>query len=468
MLKYDLLHIFLKDLHIVQLEYVTDYIYSKGEYDMEKLKPIFDQMFARKIPDKIIEKSSGRFFEEMKIRGDFGVEASLPPREQLRKLFGKEEIQFSSRIGVHPDFEHIKDDDSINQYICSLFLDISGSTKLGLKFPLETVRFYKKAILQSAIEIFQVFDGHIHRLQGDAVFAFFGHKNMKKSDAIINALNAASLMQSYNKHTLSEVFSNAGLEPLKIRIGIDIGDDHQVLWSSYGIGEITEVTATSIHTDLAAKLQHKAPANSIMIGENVWSYLDLPDEFLKVKTFVKEGEEKDDKYILEDGRLKAYYQMKLFKWPEYLNSFSFLPKNQKQLLKSPEHFEIVARVADNSGEFKEFKSNTKSLDKNCKLEFELVLKKHSSLDMYSPNRYKWRVINSGKEAAASESGLCFEMENYENKLICDQATAYTGHHFMECVIMNKKGIEIGKDRFGIFVNDEKFEMKNLLSTNGVK
>nr|WP_251128588.1 adenylate/guanylate cyclase domain-containing protein [Exiguobacterium sp. s28] len=416
----------------------------------------------------MLEKSNKEFFKEMQNRQGTQVETSLPPREQLRKLFGKEEEQFSSRIGAHPDFGALKDDEFKNQYICSLFLDISGSTKLGLKFPLDTVRFYKKAILQSAIEIFQVFDGHIHRLQGDAVFAFFGHKGMKKSDAIINALNAASLMQSYNKNTLSDFFEDAGLEPLKIRIGIDIGDDHQVLWSSYGIGEITEVTATSIHTDLAAKLQHKAPANSIMIGENIWSYLDLSDEFLQIKTYIKEGEEKTDKYILQDGRLKAYYQMKLFKWSEYLNSFSFLPKDQKKLLRSPEHFEIVARVADKSGEFKELKSNTKSLDKNCKLEFELVLKKHSVLGMLSPSRYKWRVINSGKEAAASESGLCFEMENYENKLRCDQATAYTGHHFMECVIMNKNGLEIGKDRFGIFVNDETFEMKNLFNIDGVK
>jgi class 3 adenylate cyclase len=215
---------------------------------------------------------------------DSEIEIVMPPKNELRALFGKKGKPFSENIGTHPDFV-----EEINlpkeQYVCSLFLDISGSTKLGLKFPLQTVRLYKNAILSSAIEIFQVFDGHIHRLQGDAVFAYFGHKNMSKSDAIINAINAATLMQSYNKYTLSDFFESNDLPPLKIRIGIDIGDDSQVLWSSFGIGGVQEITTTSIHTDLAAKLQNKAPKNSILIGENIYQYIDLPNEFLKVRTF---------------------------------------------------------------------------------------------------------------------------------------------------------------------------------------
>ena len=171
---------------------------------MNKLKPIFDQLFTQKVPKEILKKSHYEVFE--KIAHASELEVVLPAKEQLRRLFGKDGDPFSSTIGIHPDFEDLLEEESKNQYICSVFLDISGSTKLGLKFPLSTVRFYKNAILKSAIEIFQVFDGHIHRLQGDAVFAYFGHKDMKKSDAIINALNAASLMQSYNKFTLSEFF----------------------------------------------------------------------------------------------------------------------------------------------------------------------------------------------------------------------------------------------------------------------
>lgn len=424
---------------------------------MDKLKPIFDQLFAQKVPKKILKESHYEVFE--KIGNTTDLDVVLPAKEQLRNLFGKSETPFSNSIGVHPDFEDLLETESRNQYICSVFLDISGSTKLGMKFPLSTVRFYKNAILRSAIELFQVFDGHIHRLQGDAVFAYFGHKDMKKSDAIINALNAASLMQSFNKYTLSEFFEKNGLEPLRIRIGIDVGDDHQVLWSSYGLGNITEITTTSIHTDLAAKLQGKAPRNNIMIGENVFSYIDLPEEFIKIKTFIKNGEKQEDKYVLNDTHLKAYYQMRIFDWEQYLSSFSFLPKEQATRFKSPDDFEIISQVSEDLETIIPLKSNSRTIQKGAGLGFKLVLKR--ALTQLKPSRIEWKVINRGKEASESESELTFYMDEYKNKYTCEQHTAYNGHHYMECSFYDSQGKLIGQDRFGIFVNDERNIMKEL-------
>ncbi|MEH7707950.1 adenylate/guanylate cyclase domain-containing protein, partial [Bacillus toyonensis] len=414
-------------------------------------------MFAQKIPISILEKSHHEFFETKSKNGN--LEVTLPAKEQLRNLFGKEGEPFSNIIGAHPDFKDLTDSETRNQYICSLFLDISGSTKLGLKFPLSTVRLYKNAILKSAIEIFQVFDGHIHRLQGDAVFAYFGHKSMKKSDAIVNALNAASLMQAYNKYTLAEFFKENGLEPLRIRIGIDIGDEHQVLWSSYGLNQIAEVTSTSIHTDLAAKLQAKAPRNKIMIGENVFSFMDLPEEFVKIKTTIKDGEQKEDKYILNDTHLKAYYQMRIFDWETYLSSFSFLPKEQKTRFKSPEDFEIIAQVSEDLKIINPLKSNSRAIQKEAGLGFKLILK--GELKQLKLGRIEWKVINRGKQAIELESGLTFDMEEFKNKFTCEQYTAYNGHHYMQCTIYDSYGTVIGQDRFGIYVNDEKNALKDI-------
>jgi len=424
---------------------------------MDKLKPIFDQLFAQKVPKEMLKKSHYELFAKMANTTDLDV--VLPAKEQLRNLFGKIGNPFSSKIGVHPDFEDLLETESRNQYICSVFLDISGSTKLGLKFPLSTVRFYKNAILRSAIEIFQVFDGHIHRLQGDAVFAYFGHKDMQKSDAIINALNAASVMQSYNKYTLSEFFKENGLEPLRIRIGIDIGDEHQVLWSAYGLDLTTEVTSTSIHTDLAAKLQGQAPRNSIVIGENVYSYMDLPEEFIKTKSVTRNGELEEEKYILYDTNLKVYYQMRIFDWERYLNSFSFLPKEQSTKFKSPDDFEIICEVSEDLQNITPYQSNSRAIQKGSVIAFKLILK--NSLKKLKPSRIEWKVINRGKEASESESGLTFYMENYKNKYVCQQSTAYNGHHYMECLFYDEQERLIGKDKFGIYVNDETNAMKEL-------
>ncbi|OKL38236.1 nucleotide-binding domain-containing protein [Domibacillus mangrovi] len=424
---------------------------------MDNLKNILDDMFTQKMPKEVLQESHYEVFE--KAAANIKLEAVRPGKERLRNLFGKEGQCFSSKIGPHPDMEDLGEEESRNQYICSLFLDISGSTRLGLKFPLSTVRLYKNAILRTAIEIFQVFDGHIHRLQGDAVFAYFGHKEMKKSEAIINALNAASVMQSYNKYTLSEFFKENDLEPLKIRIGIDIGDDHHVLWSSYGLDYTKEITSTSIHTDLAAKLQNRAAKNNIMIGENVYSYLDLPDEFIKVKTFTKDGITEEDKYILNVSNSSSYYQMRVFDWQQYLKSFAFLPKETSLKFTSPENFEIICEVSEDLKTIVPYKSNSRPISKDASLTFKLVLKKH--LAQLKPSQITWKVINRGKEALAAEDRVEYVMDKYQNKGICRQSTAYNGHHYMECKFYDSQGKLIGKDRFGIYVSDEKSEMKEL-------
>ncbi|MDA1913624.1 adenylate/guanylate cyclase domain-containing protein [Bacillus cereus] len=424
---------------------------------MDKLKPILDQLFAHEIPKEVLKESHYEVFEQIATSKD--SEVSLPAKVQLRNLFGKDGNPFSNTIGTHPDFKDLSKGESRNQYICSLFLDISGSTKLGLKFPLRTVRFYKNAILKTAIEIFKVFDGHIHRLQGDAVFAFFGHKDMKKSDAIINALNAASLMQAYNKYTLSEFFKANGLEPLRIRIGIDIGDEHQVLWSFYGLDSVSEVTSTSIHTDLAAKLQAKSPRNNIMIGENIYSYIDLPDEFIKTKTFIKDKKINEEKYVLYDSQLQAYYQMRIFDWEKYLNSFAFLQKEKNTRFSSPYDFEIICEVSEDLENIVPYKSNSRSIQKGTNITFKLILKK--SLTLVKPSRVEWTVINRGNEASEGERALTFAMDKYKNKYVCKQSTKYNGHHYMGCKFYDSQGKLIGQDRFGIYVNDEKSVMKEL-------
>jgi adenylate cyclase len=424
---------------------------------MSQLNDIFDRLFASKIPTEVIlESQQFSVFENLAKSHD--IEQVRPPIEELRSLFGKENSIFSRSIGTHPDFL----DTSIlphHQYICSLFLDISGSTKLGLKFPLSKVRLYKNAILSTAIELFQAFDGHIHRLQGDAVFAYFGHKEMKKSDAIINALNAASLMQSYNKHTLSKFFEENNLPPLRIRIGIDIGDDSEVLWSEYGIGNVTEVTSTSIHTDLAAKLQSQSPRNRIMIGENVYNYLDLSDKFFDVKTRTENGDTVEDKYVLKDTNLYAYYQMRVFNWEKYLDSFSSLPKSKSEgrIYSSPTDFELICSVKKEEDEpYKRYCQSSYSLEKGMHLRFELL--NYASMPI---GNIKWKVINYGTEAEQSERGLEYFMEQSEGEYVCEQSTAYTGMHFMECYIYNHGGNLIAKDKFGIFINDEIRDFRRL-------
>ncbi|MBB3111786.1 class 3 adenylate cyclase [Paenibacillus phyllosphaerae] len=409
-----------------------------------------DQLFKRK-QDEILKKSL--VFE---IAQNQHPDTTRPPLAEIRRLFGKPDECFSFSIGSHPDFCDLRDDEFQYHYIVSMFIDISGSTRLGLKFDLPEVRFYKNAILKSAIEIFQAFDGHIHRLQGDAVFAFFGHKGMKKADAIINALNAASLMQAFNKTTLTNFFEENGLEPLKIRIGIDFGDNESVLWSKYGIGDTTEITTTSIHTDLAAKLQSRANGNNIMIGENVYTYLDLPESFLDVKTYQENYQVVEDKYIIKSPA----YSMRLFNWNKYLNQFSFLPKEGADVITSPDHFEIKCYVLFDGNEI-EYRSNSFALEKGLRLKYVLETK------FVKPSYIKWRVENTGEEAT-KEGALSFTMDSYNDRLECYQTTKYNGHHNMVCSLFHRDNTLMAKDKFGIYVSDNKQAIKKLTPSSQIQ
>ncbi|MEQ9908343.1 adenylate/guanylate cyclase domain-containing protein [Pectobacterium odoriferum] len=179
-------------------------------------------------------------------------------------------------IGTHPDFEAISTapEKMIFGYTTTLFIDIVGSTKLSyeLKDPEKVFRI-KNYILRYSIAIIQAFGGVVHRIMGDAVLAFFRSRDNegdKEVDSAIDAINSASYIIKFMKtkviNGLKEVIDT---EELGLRIGIEHGDKESVLWSSYGMNDTREITATSFYVDVAAKLQQATERNTILIGQNL-------------------------------------------------------------------------------------------------------------------------------------------------------------------------------------------------------
>ncbi len=373
------------------------------------------------------------------------IEPHRPPKELFRELVGKQE-KYLEEIGGHPDFDYLDLDDKRYHYIVSVFVDIKGSTVMAAKMPLEDVRKIKNGLLVTAIDIFQVFDGHIHRLQGDAIFAYFGRVGIPKADAIIDALNATTFLQHYVKNSLSPYFEQLGFPAVKIRIGIDFGDDQQVLWTKYGIKNCSEITTTSIHTDLAAKLQSKALTNSSMIGENIKNYLDLPEEFYSVKKIQRNNESIEDRYVIDSSFIR--YCMWKFEWEKYLDRFIFLERaNQKYPYKSPKFFEIKCyyKTKDEKEYINEYRCNCGSLPKGYDLLFKINI--HPSVKL---SEIIWEVNNRGVEAQKDK--LNFFMNDFKNKKYCFQSTEYKGHHYMKCTLKYQDRI-IGQDFFGVYVRD---------------
>lgn len=249
--------------------------------------------------------------------------SSVPMQKALRPLFGKGDPQPAS-IGGHPDYQHLEDTNRVEQGpITTLFIDMEGSTKLGLLHDLEDAFLYKDAIIRSAIDIVKAFDGHVHRLMGDAVMAYFGRADGWTEAGVINSLNcAASLMAFFEEAVQPQLEMEGFSDPFGIRIGLDFGRKDEVLWSSYGMQNMSEVTATSYHVDVAAKLQQNAGRNQVLIGQSLKDHIDFPKHLLEVPTRVRDGEEEKDYYVRPDykgpdGSPVNYRKYKL-NWRNYL------------------------------------------------------------------------------------------------------------------------------------------------------
>lgn len=241
----------------------------------------------------------------------------------IRVSYGKGEPS-EACIGDHPDFVHLKHSGEICYHsITTLFMDIESSTRLSLLYNLEDVFRIKNSFIRAAMEVIKAFDGHVHRIMGDAVMAYFGGKDVKPENSVVDALNCASLLMFLTKRVLIPILEKEGYGgEFGIRIGIDYGKKEDVLWSCYGYPNMSEVTATSFFVDVASKLQHAAGRNQIMVGQSLWKFIDFPDELLFYKTVQKDGKDIEKPYLepnhTDNEGNPINYSQRLLNWEKYL------------------------------------------------------------------------------------------------------------------------------------------------------
>jgi adenylate cyclase len=367
--------------------------------------------------------------------------------DQLTTLFGINEHSFHKiSIGNHPDFSDLQHSEYENHFCVSMFMDIKGSTRLIEKFSLLQIRKIKDTVLTLAINVATHFGGHIHRLQGDAIFVQFVRKNQKDQNAVINALNAASVLTHFISTDLADIFTQLQLIPLRVRIGIDYGNSQDVIWSHYGVPGCSELTTTSLHTDLAAKLQAKATSNGILVGGNIKDILDIKSEFCKNVLFT---DGTIDYYIYQGAK---NYRKFIFDWEKYLMSFDFIKKastGNRLLMEVPTIRLVCSINRPGSSDSETYHQNSKAIPKSSSISFRI----HEGGRDYFKKTWEtieWRAFNSGKEAKEKVQETHTFDGKYNNKIYCVTTAAFTGHHFVECIIKRQHSNNI-KITFPIFV-----------------
>jgi adenylate cyclase len=370
--------------------------------------------------------------------------------EDLSRFFSPSPLRFKTiSIGDHPDFKAIGHHETTKHYAVSLFMDIKGSTGLiEVVQDLEELRRLKDTILTLAINVCNYFGGHVQRLQGDGIFVLFTRKGHEPNDAIIGALNASSLLTYFVKYELAPELTRIGIEkPIRIRTGIDYGATPDVLWSRYGIVGCNELTTTSVHTDLAAKLQQRANSNGVIIGDNVREALDLDGKYLSSRTYTENGNLKEEKAIRVSSSFN--YPMWLFDWEKFLLSYSCCIRTNGKIEFNRPMKRLRCIRQDNGFEYFE---NSYALEKGIKVKFE-ILNQHGSLLINDPpKKIGWKIVNTGKEAT-KESKTILPVAESENQTSVIVDTVYLGQHKMQCTIGNVISNDLLE--FHVFVRPDK-------------
>lgn len=381
-------------------------------------------------------------------------------QEKLRPAFGKGFPREVS-IGDHPDFAHLAGtSDTMACPIVTLFMDIESSTKLELLYgPAETAKI-KNAFLCTAIELVHAFDGHVHRLQGDAVMAFFGGVSAHAEDAGVDAINCASALWLFVKSTVIPALQLEGYdEDFGIRVGVDYAPDAH--WSSFGYPGIEEVSATGFGVSAAAKLQHAAGRNQIMLGQQLVEFLDLPDAVTKEKFVQRDRVETPEPFLLPNITLRGgkshNYRKVLLRAEEYLGcgplaevAADFIGGPQFQ----PLRLDMAICKEKGGAAIASYSAASLVLPKDHWIRFDLSL----PFQPRFPYSVKFEVENHGSEAQAT-GGDSRGNHSYQHTvsstaqhqcLVHWESTAYRGLHYMTVTVMNDSGT-VARRRVGVYV-----------------
>jgi hypothetical protein len=225
-----------------------------------------------------------------------------------------------------------------------------------------------------------------------------------------------------------------------------LGFKDDVIWSHYGVPNCSELTTTSLHTDLAAKLQSNASSNGILLGGNIKEILDIKPEFCQD---VKNDKGEIDYYIYQG--IKNYRKFN-FDWVKYLNSFDFTKLNSEKNgveIEIPRE-RIKCEISDeNDLNNRIYYQNSNAIPKGSKIKYTLFENEH----IYHKRDFEiieWRAYNSGKEAKEAEQERHDFGGKSMNKVYCETSAAYKGHHYVECIIKRQHS-ENRKIKFPIFV-----------------
>jgi class 3 adenylate cyclase/predicted ATPase len=187
--------------------------------------------------------------------GDADVSrASQPPTVQpVIQEVSLSRMSLAPALSSPPDAER--------RQLTVLFCDLVGSTQLSGQLDPEELRAVIRAYQEAAAEVVQAYEGHIAQYLGDGLLVYFGYPTAHEDDARRAVHTGLGIVHALA--TLNTRLAAQASVPLAVRIGIHTGP---VVVGVMGSGGRYEYLALGETPNVAARLQHLAPANTVVIS----------------------------------------------------------------------------------------------------------------------------------------------------------------------------------------------------------
>jgi class 3 adenylate cyclase len=163
-----------------------------------------------------------------------------------------------------------------------LFVDLVGSTPMILNLPKEKLAIVFTTFAQEMAYVIKRHEGFILKFMGDAVIGYFVAENLSASVAN-RAVTCAESMLKILKMGINPILKNNNLPELKIKIGIDYGENTIVRYGDDLQESHVDILGPSV--SMAAKIQNLAQPDQIMVGGDIYSKLhsSIQEYFTRLK-----------------------------------------------------------------------------------------------------------------------------------------------------------------------------------------
>jgi class 3 adenylate cyclase len=200
---------------------------------------------------------------------------------------------------IVPSEQYLEEHMNAKLNVVVLYIDIAGSTNLGMKLPPDKLATVIKIFVQEMSFLVSGYHGYVLKYAGDSVIAYFPAET-SLVEVCSNAVNCARAMMKVIEHAMNPLLRENGYPELKVKVGIDVGENQIVR-----LGDDIDLLGYTM--SIAGKMVEIAKAGQIVIGNWVYEELRQPfrELFSKMELSHKEWDYRDSK----EGKLYTLYSM---------------------------------------------------------------------------------------------------------------------------------------------------------------